>query len=448
MNIREWLLLSGVLLLATSLLGGWMRKTPLTPFALYVATGVLVGPWVADVASIDLVKHAWLIERMAEVALVVSLFVGGLRLRVVWHGAPWRTALRLGVPAMLLTIAGATAAAHYLLGADWPIALLLGAAVAPTDPVLASLVSVDDAGDDDQLRVTLSGEAGINDGATLPLLLLALLMHAEHVDAHALGWWLLRDIVWAIPAGAAIGFGLAGMIGLLATRLKVLSQDTSPSDLLALSLITLSYATAQYLHASVFIAAFAAGMGLRHAEWRIVSRHPNPQVEQEPIHPPAEVLVNPHRREPDQAAKPAESIGLFVSDALTFGNPFERLIAAALLVTLGVAFASYFSLPGLVMAALLFFVIRPCAVLLSTFACGLTMPRRIILGWLGVRGIGSLYYLAYAANHGLTTEESTSLARWIVTLVIASVALHGMSTQPIMAWRAARAAKRSEPAPQ
>ena len=448
MNIREWLLLAGVLLLATSLLGGWMRKTPLTPFALYAATGILVGPWVAGVASIDLVKGAWLIERITEVALVVSLFVGGLRLRVVWHGASWRAALRLGVPAMLLTIAGSAVAAHYLLGATWPIALLLGAAIAPTDPVLASLVSVDGAGDDDELRVTLSGEAGINDGATLPLLLLALLLHAGNMDTHAWGWWLLRDVVWAIPAGAAIGFGLAQVIGLLATRLKVLSRDTGPNDLLALSLVALSYAAAQYLHASVFIAAFAAGMGLRHAEWRIVSRHPNPEVEESSIHPPAELLVNPHKREPDEAAKPAASIGLVVSDALTFGDPFERLIAAALLVLLGIAFASYFSVEGLVLAALLFFVIRPAAVLISTIACGLSMPRRIILGWLGVRGIGSLYYLAYATNHGLSAEESASLARWIVTLVVASVALHGMSTQPIMTWRASRIAARSKSTPQ
>jgi NhaP-type Na+/H+ or K+/H+ antiporter len=76
------------------------------------------------------------------------------------------------------------------------------------------------------------------------------------------------------------------------------------------------------------------------------------------------------------------------------------------------------------------------------------MPRRIILGWLGVRGIGSLYYLAYATNHGLSAEESASLARWIVTLVVASVALHGMSTQPIMTWRAARIAARSKFTPQ
>lgn len=419
-----------------------MRRTPLTPFALYVAAGILIGPWLVGAVSIDLVTHADFIERMTEAALVVSLFIGGLKLRVLWHGAPWRTALRLAGPAMLLTIALMAFAAHQLLGATWPMALLVGAAVAPTDPVLASLVSVGDAADDDELRVTLSGEAGINDGAALPLLLLALALHGAPPHASLWWHWLLRDVLWSISAGVIVGFGLARLLGIVATRLKVMSQDTGPGDLLALSLLALTYAFAQYLHASVFLSAFAAGMGMRHTEWRVVSRYPSPGVEEQPIHPPAEVLVNPHRREPEQAAEPATSIGMLISDALTFGDAFERVVAAALLVVLGVAFASYFSVDGLILAAVLFVVVRPVAVFLSTVGCGLTLPRRVILGWLGVRGIGSLYYLAYAATHGLSREDATSLAQWIVTMVVVSVALHGMSTQPIMTWRAARISAR------
>lgn len=442
MSIREWLLLAGVLLLPTSLLGGWMRRTPLTPFALYVAAGILIGPWVANAVAIDLIAHAHFLLHATEAALVVSLFIGGLKLRVLWHGAPWKAALRLAVPAMLLTIALTTVVAHALLGAAWPMALLLGAAVAPTDPVLASLVSVGDAADDDALRVTLSGEAGINDGAALPMLLLALLLHGGVPNGKDVLDWALRDIVWSIPAGALLGFGLARLVGSLATRLKVMSRDTAPNDLLALALIAFTYAIAQYLHASAFIAAFAAGLGLRHTEWRVVSRHPAPEVEQEPVHPPAELLVNPHRRDPEDVSQPAASIGMVISDALTFGDAFERLTAAALLVLLGVAFASYVSVQGLLLAALLFFVIRPVSVLASTMGCGFSMPRRLILGWLGVRGIGSLYYVAYATMHGLSRQEATTLAQWIVTTVVTSVALHGMSTQPIMAWRAARIAAR------
>jgi len=444
-SITAWLLLAGVLLLPTSLVGGWMRRTPLTPFALYAAAGVLIGPWVANAASIDLVEHARFVERVAEAALVVSLFIGGLKLRVLWHGAPWQAALRLAVPAMVLTIALTAAVAHYLLGASWPMALVLGAAVAPTDPVLASLVSVGDAADDDALRVTLSGEAGINDGAALPLLLLGLaLMHTAPGDMKLLSHWLLPDVVWAIPAGVLIGYGLGRLLGSMAVRLRAMSQDTAPSDLLALSLLVLTYAIAQYLHASAFLAAFAAGLGLRHTEWRIVSRHPSPQAPEQPIHPPAEVLVNPHRREPEQVAEPATSIGLVVSDALTLGDTLERIIAACLIVLLGVAFATYFSVEGLVLAFILFFVIRPLSVFVSTTQCGLPRARRVILGWLGIRGIGSLYYVVYAATHGLDRAAATQLAQWVVTLVVVSVTLHGMSTQPIMAWRAARIARRAK----
>lgn len=445
MSVHAWLLLLGALLLVPSLLEGWIRRTPITSFALYVLAGVALGPWLAGVARVDLVANARLLERATEVALVVSLFIGGLKLRVLWHGVSWNAGIRLAFPAMLLTVAGMTLAAHALFGAPWPLALLLAAAVAPTDPVLASLVSVDSAGDDDGLRVALSTEAGLNDGAALPALLLALLLYRAPVQSADLWVWLLRDVVWALPAGFAVGFVLARFTGIVATRIKATSRDTAPNDLLALALLAITYAIAQYLHASVFLAAFAAGLGLRYTEWRVVSQHPNPRIEEaatDRVHPPAEVLVNPNRRDSEQAKHPWASIGLVVSDALSFGDTLERLIASGLLLLLGIAFASYASLPALGLAALLFLLVRPLAVALVTQGCGLRWPRRLLLGWLGIRGIGSLNYLSHAITQGLPAAQSKQLCQWIVTLVVASVIVHGMSTQPLMAWRAARLAKR------
>lgn len=443
MSVHAWLMLIGALLLMSSLLNGWIRRTPVTPFALYVLAGMLLGPWVAGVALIDLAAHSLLLGRATEAALVVSLFIGGLKLRVLWHGSPWHMGVRLAVPAMLLTVAGMAGAAHGLFDAPWSVALMFAAAAAPTDPVLASLVSVDDAGDDDDLRVALSTEAGLNDGAALPLLLLALLFH--HGGGTGELWtWLARDVAWSLPAGIALGFVLARLIGALATRIKASNQDTAPNDLLALALLVLTYAFAQYLHASVFLAAFAAGLGLRHAEWLVVSRHPNPELKHAPeVHPPAEALINPNRRDADVTRQPWASIGLVVSDALSFGDTLERLIAAGLLVLLGIALASYASAAGVALSALLFLVVRPLAVLLVTWGCGLRWPRRLLLGWLGIRGIGSLNYLAYAMVHGASPQASALLSEWIVTLVVSSVIVHGMSTQPLMAWRAARIAMRS-----
>lgn len=445
MSIQAWLLLLGILLLISSLLGGWIRRTPMTPFVLYVVAGIALGPWLADQARVDLVKYAPLLERATELALVVSLFIGGLKLRALWHGLSWSTGLRLAVPAMLLTVGAMAIAAHGLFDASWPMALLFAAAVAPTDPVLASLVSVDDADDTDGLRVALSTEAGLNDGAGMPLLLLALLLFHEFTTSTDLWMWFVRDVVWALPAGIAVGFGLALLTGALATHIKARSQDTGPNDFLALALLAITYAVAQYLHASVFLASFAAGLGLRHAEWRVVKRHPSPHSKgSSDVHPPAEVLINPNQRDSEVAKHPWASIGLVVSDALSFGDTLERLIGAGVLLFLGIAFASYASLSAVVLAALLFLVVRPLAVLAVTGHCGLRWPRRLLLGWLGIRGLGSLSYLAYAITHGLPASSATQLSEWIVTLVVLSILVHGTSTQPLMAWRASRMAQRRD----
>lgn len=445
MSTQAWLLLLGMLLLISSLLGGWIRRTPVTPFVLYVVAGIMLGPWVADQARVDVVKHAPLLERATEMALVVSLFIGGLKLRALWHGISWNTGARLAVPAMLLTVGAMALAAHLLFHANWREALLFAAAVAPTDPVLASLVSVDDADDTDGLRIALSTEAGLNDGAGLPLLLLALLLICNSTGGADIWTWLLRDVAWALPGGMVLGFGLALLTGALATRVKARSRDTGPNDFLALALLAITYAVAEYLHVSVFLASFAAGLGLRHAEWRVVRRHPNPDLkEPSGVHPPAEVLINPNQRDSEVAKHPWASIGLVVSDALSFGDTLERLIGAGVLLFLGIALASYASMSAVVLAALLFFIVRPLAVLAVTVRCGFRWPRRLLLGWLGIRGLGSLSYLSYAITHGLPQPSATRLTQWIVTLVVLSILVHGTSTQPLMAWRASRISRRRD----
>ncbi|MVW21998.1 sodium:proton antiporter, partial [Escherichia coli] len=145
-------------------------------------------------------------------------FITGLKLRLPLQNNCWHTGLRLAFPAMLLTVGAMTLLAHWLVGLDWPIALAFGAIVAPTDPVLASLISVNDAQDDDSLRVAISSEAGMNDGSALPLLVLALLLfNGESLSGSLLTHWGAKEVIWAIGGGLVIGFGLGRLIGILAT---------------------------------------------------------------------------------------------------------------------------------------------------------------------------------------------------------------------------------------
>lgn len=449
MSPLGWLFLLGALLLATSLSAGWLRRMPVTNFAVYTLAGFALGPMLLGYARIDLVQNVRWLSAISEGVLVVSLFLTGLKLRVPWRHPSLRAGLHLAVPAMLLCVAALAWTSHTLLSLSWPLAVIFAAIAAPTDPVLASLVSVDNARDDDALRVTLSSEAGLNDGTALPFLLLGLQMLHDTPDTHDVLHWLARDLLWALPVGLLIGFLLARLIGIIATRAKMASGDRAPSDFLALALIALAYAFARAFHTSPFLAAFAAGVGLRHTEWRVVSRHPHPDVERKQpdrMHPPAEVLVNPNQRDEVALEEPSATIGLVVSDALSFGDTLERLLAVGMVLVVGIACSGAWSNEGALMAGLLFVVIRPLSVWFASYGARMPPVRRWLAGWLGIRGIGSLNYLGYALTHGVPSSFMQRLNAMVLTLVVLSIVVHGVSCQPLLAWRERRLRERAKQA--
>lgn len=448
MDLTDWIAAGGVLLLLAALTSGWIRQLPITSFWLFLAAGIAGGPWFMDVIWVDFPGHPDWLALASELALVVSLFIGGLKLRMPFRNVAWRTSVRLATVGMLLCIAGVCAAMHWLFGTSWPLALLCGAMVAPTDPVLASIVTVSDASDHDAMRGSLSGEAGLNDGAALPFLMLALLLldYSGIPSNDALGHWFVANVLWSLPVGLTIGGGLGWLLGLLGTRIRSLTNDTAPSDFLALAIVMLSYALAEWCSASAFLAAFAAGVGLRRAELLIVSKHPHGRFEKrqqdeaedgEVDHPPAESLIGKNRRS-TSALGPAESIGQVVSDALSFGDTLERILAATLVFAVGAALARHWSLQAIAVALLLFGFIRPASVYLATVGSGVPRPRRLLMGWLGVRGIGTINYLAYAITHGLNGAEASMATALAITTVVLSVTLHGITAQPLMRWRKRR----------
>lgn len=444
MGFLGWTAATGGLLLLMSLASGWISRGPVTAFALYLIAGIICGPWVLDLLRIDIAAHAELAKNLTEVAMAASLFITGLKLRLPLNSPGWRMGLRLAFPGMLLTVAGMALAAHWLAGFSWPMALAFGAIVAPTDPVLASLISVNDARDDDNLRVSLSSEAGLNDGTALPLLMLAvaLIGGSGEMSWAFLSHWALKDVLWAVAGGSAIGFVLGRSVGQYATHLRHTHQDVAPNDFLALALIALSYAIAQSLDASGFLSAFAAGVGLRRAEMRVVRHFPTEEFQQSDYHPPAEELVNPNARHRADQTHPAGSAGLVVSDALSFGDTIERLFAAAIIIVLGVTLAHHWNLTGLLLAALLFCAIRPLAVWIATLGVNTPPLQRATLGWLGIRGIGSINYIAWAYTHGLQGAETARMADMAFTLIVASVVVHGISVTPLLNWRQSRIRRR------
>jgi NhaP-type Na+/H+ or K+/H+ antiporter len=456
MDFLVALALIGLLLLLLALSSAYVQRLPISTALIYLGIGLLLGPLGLGWLAVDLHTASPWLEHVTEIAVIVSLFVGGLRLRLPLRDPAWRAPIRLAGPVMLATIAGVTAFGHIALGLPLPLALLLGAVLAPTDPVLAGAVTVNRAADRDRMRYGLSGEAGLNDGAAFPFVILALLWAEAGALGPWLGEWALHRLLWAVPAGLLLGFWLARGVGRLAVWLRSKHQDTAaPSDFLALALIALAYTGAEFIGAWGFLAVFAAGVGLRRAEIAVVRDHPHPDLTPAPTpppgasadaphsaslnvapgappaHPPAEDLV-PAQVEAADLQQPAVAAGTMVAEVLSFGDTVERLLEVLLVLLVGVALAVHWEPAALLLGGLLFLLLRPLSTLLLLVRTPTTLTQRLLMGWFGIRGIGSLYYLTYALNHGISDPAAAELVGLTVSLVALSVFVHGVTAQPIL----------------
>ncbi len=434
---------TGALLLLMALSSAYLRSLPITTSAIYLALGLAISPLGLDLVAVNFVEWKVWFEHLTEIAVIVSLFVGGLKLRLPLRNQVWAAAFRLAAPVMLASIAGVAVFSHFAFGFDWAVAFLLGAVLAPTDPVLASTVSVNDAADHDRMRYGLSGEAGFNDGAAFPFVIFAL-MWAEYDRLGSwIGGWALHRLVWAIPAGLLLGYFLGKGVGRVAIWLRSRHQETdAPNDFLALALIALAYVGAETVGAWGFLAAFAAGIGFRRAEIKTVKDNPAPEHDRNTAmsedksdadltaHPPAEELVG-KRIEEEELKQPSKAAGMVVSEIISFGDTAERLLEVMMVVLVGICLAIYWDWRAVPLALALFFVIRPLAALLFLIKTPTGKVQRLMMGWFGIRGIGSLYYLAYALNHGLNDNISDTVGITL-SVVALSILIHGISSQPIL----------------
>lgn len=199
-----WFLIAGALLIGFALAGTVLKRLPVTPSMFYLAAGAWLGPWGAGLLHVDAIDDTAMLEGLTEVAVIISLFTAGLKLRLPLTDRRWGVAVLLAGVAMVSTVAGITAFGM-ALGLPLAAALLLGAILAPTDPVLASDVQVNDANDAEPVRFSLTGEAGLNDGTAFPFVMLGLGLLGQHeLGGNGWRWWSL-DLVWAVIAGLGVG---------------------------------------------------------------------------------------------------------------------------------------------------------------------------------------------------------------------------------------------------
>jgi NhaP-type Na+/H+ or K+/H+ antiporter len=356
--------------------------------------------------------------------VIVSLFTAGLKLRAPLGGGRWQTPVRLALLSMSITV-GLVAVVGYF-GLDLPIgaAVLLGAVLAPTDPVLASDVQVRDAADRDRLRFGLTGEAGLNDGTAFPFVMLGMGL----LGLHEIGSWGLRwvavDVIWAIGGGLAIGSGLGTLVGRLVIFLRSRYQEAvGLDDFLSLGLIALSYGVALLAHTYGFLAVFAAGLALRRIEQRHSEETPSEEVRAAAVVGEAEEI----------ATDPVNAPAYMAEAVLGFNEQLERiLVVGVVLLVGGLMHPQWFPPEVWWFVPVLLLVIRPLSTTVGLLGTDTSATQRRHIAWFGIRGVGSIYYLMYAIEHGLPDEHALPMAGVVLSTIAVSVIVHGISVTPVM----------------
>ena len=428
MEFTLWSVIIGLLFVFMALSGSVLKRLPLTTSMLYLVVGFGLGPIGLGLIQLDPLAQAALLERLTEIAVLVSLFAAGLKLRVPFTDGKWFLPLRLAFGSMTITVGLIALAGVLGLGLPIGAAILLGGILAPTDPVLASDVQVEHALDRDRLRFGLTGEAGLNDGTGFPFVMLGLGLLGLH-DLGDFGWrWLLIDLLWSILGGLLIGGLLGSLIGRLVIYLRrQYKEAVGLDDFLALGLIALAYGTALVAHTYGFLAVFAAGLALRRVERSFTGEKPS-----------EEVLAIAMVGKKEEIATDPEKAPAYMAEALLgFNEQLERIGEVGVVLLIGGMLSfSYLPPQAFWFIPLLFLVIRPVSVLIGLIGSHTNILQRGLTCWFGIRGIGSLYYLSYAIAHGLPPELAHPLTALTLAVIVVSAVVHGISVTPLMSFYA------------
>lgn len=416
---------AGLALLLATVLPGLVRSVAISSPIVLVAAGMLVGllpipPWL----DLDPEDSRSVILHVTELTVIISLTGVGLALERSLRPRSWRSwrewsaVWRLLGIAMPLGVVGVALLGHWVAGLAPAVAILLGAALAPTDPVLASDVQVgqpvtgeiaDDAdlGDDldrDEIRFTLTAEAGLNDGLAFPFLHLGLLLAAGSASGAMALEWLGFYVLVKIAVGAVVGV----VTGLVMARLAFRSRPSlrlaeQGEPLLALAGLLTAYGVAELAQGYGFLSVFACAMALRAMERR----------------------SHYHREMHSMIER------------------LERLLTLTVLLLLGMAtthgLLEHLDWQGVAIGLGLLLVVRPLTALAALRIAprpadrvgGLAFREQLAVSYFGVRGVGSLFYMAYAATH-LDLPRESWLWSVVAFTVVASVLLHGITATPVM----------------
>lgn len=392
----------GIGILGASVLPMLLAGRPMSFPIVYVALGMAVFALPLRLPSADPLAEGDLVERMTELVVIVSLMGAGLKLdrRIGW--SRWLVTWRLLLVAMPLAIAGTALLGWWMAGLVPASALLLGAVLAPTDPVLAGDVQVGAPGEDgeaeDDVRFALTSEAGLNDSFAFPFTNAAIAMAAAGSAGVGswIGGWVLDDVALKLGIGLVVGLLGGRAIGWVLFRMptaRAVAESTEGFVALAATLIV--YASAELAHGYGFLSVFVAAC--------VIREHERDHEYHEVLHASA--------------------------------TSIERLVSAGLLVLLGGAVVDgaldALTPAGIAVVLIIVLVLRPLTGWLALLRTSTPPHERWAIAFFGIRGMGSVYYLAYALNHA-EFPGADELWSMVALTILLSVVVHGLSAAPVM----------------
>jgi NhaP-type Na+/H+ or K+/H+ antiporter len=407
------LVIAGLAVLASAVLPRLLSDKPLSPPMVLLGLGFVAFALPLGLEAPDPLEHGMLTERLTELAVIIALMGAGLKLDRPPGWRAWMATWRLLAITMPLTIVAAAVLGWGLAGFVPAAAMLLGAVLAPTDPVLATEVQVgapgegyeegeadkhDPAGAEVEVRFSLTSEAGLNDGLAFPFTSAAIAMAmAGPAPGNWIGSWLLVDVAYklgvAFVLGLVLGWLMARTILSLPAKTELAKAITGMSALAATLIV---YGTTEYAGGYGFVAVFIAACAIRNYE-RDHEYH--------------------------------ESLHVFTEQA-------EMLLTAGIVLALGGAIAGGLLAPltwSLALVGLLLvFVVRPAAGAIGLLGFGdATWSERAAISFFGIRGVGSLYYLSYAINEEEFPGKETLWAL-VAFVIVLSIIVHGIAGAPVM----------------
>ena len=403
-----WYIFLGIMLLTFGIVRHFGEKAIVTPPMVYLAIGSALG-LLSRTTYEDVITQGRLLEYFTEFVVIVSIFAASTKLKLNRKKESPKVIFRLSVVAMCISVMLMAFLSMFLFNFNLSFAILLAAILAPTDPVLASSVQVEDKEDTDKLRQALTGEAAINDSSAFPIIYLALGLAGMRELGTYGAHWFLKDLVWAISGGLLIG-SLCGYVSAEMVRWarKAGWETVILDDFIAMGIMGLSYGLALSVDTYGFVAVFASGITFRYFFDRNQKR---------------EALSKDTNQDTN-----FDGMIQFQEQIERFAEMFAVIILGVLVVAVEMTWSIF------AFAVVTFVIVRPISVYLSLVGSSVTLKQKIIISWLGLKGIGSLFYLSYSITHSSNSES----LKWIysVTLVVIalSIVIHGATSSSLMKW--------------